>query len=127
MKAAADGGPHSGTFTELSVTATPGSQHSFSAKADTSGGTHTGFFTELSVMAVPGRVHSFSAKGGVVPTPPPVQRPGGSGGGHGPLTRWPDPDKEKFVRDELRRKRILKEDDELMELAALIVSSGILD
>ena len=50
-------------YTSLSVTATPGKPHSFSAKAAAAGaGPHTGLFTELSVTALPGPRHSFTAK-----------------------------------------------------------------
>ena len=56
--------PHTGLFTELSVTATPGPRHAFSPKdSATPGiGDHTGLFTELSVIALPGMRHSFTAK-----------------------------------------------------------------
>ena len=47
--------------TELTVTATPGKPHSFSAKAAAAD-----IITELSVMAIPGRRHSFSAKSAAI-------------------------------------------------------------
>ena len=52
-------------YTALSVSATPGKPHTFSAKEAApaeAAGPHTGLFTELSVTALPGKIHSFSAK-----------------------------------------------------------------
>ena len=121
------GGPHTGTFTELSVTATPGPIHSFSAKDEAAApsGPHTGLFTALSVLSLPGQRHTFSAKteaiAPVIPEPEPA--PEIYGGGGGPLQGWPDAKEKEYFR----RKRILKEDDELMQIAAAIVASGILD
>ena len=123
-KAPASGaGPHTGTFTELSVTATPGPIHSFSAKDEAAApsGPHTGLFTALSNLALPGQRHSFSAKTeAIIVTPPKSPEvylaPRGGGG-------YAEPEK----RLESRRDRILKEDDEIMQLVAQIVASGLLE
>lgn len=119
---------HTGLFTELSVTATPRQRHSFSAKDPATGaGTHTGLFTSLSVLALPGQRHSFSAKTEaevVIPpdTEPLIRVSRGAGGGHGYIDR-PDYEPKK----DLRKRKILKGDDELMQLVAMIVASGILE
>jgi hypothetical protein len=129
---APEGGPHTGTFTELSAQATPGQIHSFSAKDEASApsGPHTGLFTALSALALPGSIHSFSAKAEtiapVIPAPTPTARDFGAGGGIGP--DWREQRYERLKdEDNLRRKNILRDDDELMELAGFIVASGILD
>ena len=121
-------GAHTGTFTELSVTATPGPIHSFSAKdaAAPESGPHTGLFTELSIFALPGQRHSFSAKtpfiAPVTPEPEakPIRRTRGASGEY----EYEPSDTAKRIA---QRRRILTEDNELMELAAYIVSSGILE
>jgi len=55
-------GEHTGLFTALSVTGTPGQIHSFLAKDAADAWPHTGIFTELSVMALPGVRRSFAPK-----------------------------------------------------------------
>ena len=126
-EAAPEAGPHTGTFTELSVTATPGPIHSFSAKdaAAPVAGPHTGLFTELSVLALPGQRHSFSAKTEaeiVIPPSIPIDIEPAAPTGSPGLTLQPD-----YRPGKKLKSRVLKEDDELMELAAYIVASGILE
>lgn len=113
---------HAGLFTELSVLGIPGKRHSFVAKTASDIVEHSGLFTELSVLGIPGKRHSFLDKTEAVEVVAPilvapVSAPTGSPG----LTVKPDV---KFKVT--NRKRILKEDDELMELVAQIVASGVL-
>ncbi len=118
-------------ITQLSLTGTPGRRYSFSAKSGAAPPTPkgVGLMTELSVLALPGMRHTFSTKG-VAPTPTPVPTPapvgptgaGGGGGGIIAAQRW----REEYPR---RKKidQLDKDDKEIMELAAIIVQSGILD
>lgn len=109
--------------TRLSIIAIPGRPYSFSPKLEA--GLHVGTFTRLTVTAIPGRRLTFIAKESEVIVVPPVppEPPGppdvsfGAMGGGGPLA-------EQRVRD---HKRILREDKDLTEFIAIILTSGILD
>jgi hypothetical protein len=83
--------------TQLSVTATPGARYSFSLKARVRDTTQ---FTELSVTATPGARHSFTAKASASRETP----------------------RRGLVDDWLEI-----EDEEILEMITVIVSSGILD
>jgi len=121
-KTPADVTEHTGLFTELSNTGTPGQRHSFLPKTISDAVEHTGLFTELSVLGIPGKRHSFLDKTTVedVVAPILVAPVGIPTGSPGILVK---PDLKFKVTN---RRRILKEDDELMELVAQIVTSGIL-
>ncbi len=111
-----------GPFTAQSVTATPGLIHSFIAKTPGAGGVKgEGLFTELSAIALPGIRHVFLPKI-VTPvsaySPPPYLSHGH--GGWGPETR------PRWEREEIRKK-VLKDDAEILEIIMGIVLSGRLD
>ena len=111
-------GQHTGLFTELSTSALPGIRQTFTAKTPAVPPvTHEGLFTALSTIACPGRRHSFTKKTAqeIVPT----AKTYGGGGWAGP--RW------KKTGREWRETKRYDEDRELMELAKMIVTSGILD
>lgn len=115
-------GTHTGLFTELSVMATPGGIHAFVAKTPATPGTgdHIGLFTELSVMAIPGMRHVFHAKTAwAEPVPiPSLPAPGhGAGGGGG---GWLATREAAAYRD-WERERILREDNELLELLPILL------
>ena len=116
-------------YTQLSPTATPGRRYSFVAKFAATG-THIGSFTALSVMALPGPIRSFLAKTAVVVVVPPVIVPvvpsGGGGGGGYAYTRKDDEEYFKYQRAEAHRIRVLRDDQDVMELIVIIVKSGIL-
>ena len=101
------------TYTQLSIIATPGGRHSFTAK--TSGGAGEkgeGLFTALSIIATPGGRHSFTAKTIVIPVPEEPERIFDAGGG---VTGK--------VQEDLYRWR-LRDDKEIIEIIMGIVLSG---
>lgn len=102
-----------GFFTALSVAALPGKPHVFLPKA----GTHIGLFTALSVIALPGVIRSFAAKTAVVPIPSPIVYAGG-GGGVGYVDRvYRDYEWERKAK---RREEILRDDQEILEMISMI-------
>ena len=119
-------GPHTGLFTELSVAALPGPRRSFAAKGGVAVGPHTGLFTDLSVIALPGARQSFSAKGAVViPEAPEEAAVSGIGvGGMGVALDEGEYRIKPYAKPTAKRHR---DDKDLLELAAMIVKSGILD
>lgn len=97
--------------TRLSITGTPGKHHHFTSK---SGGPHPGLFTALSITGTPGKRHTFTAKGVAV-----AKAYGGR--------QFP----EKFVISQAKaqelHERITREDNELMEILAIVLELGILE
>lgn len=116
-------------YTQLSPSATPGQPYSFPGS-----GSHTGGpFTQLSVIGVPGQRYSFSAKDpAVLPVVP--SAPSGLPGAPGGVQGWPFPGKppvthrdKKWYKEKVKRARIMKDDNELMELIAAALMSGVFD
>jgi len=97
------------TYTQLSVTATPGKPHSFAAKVPP--GPHTGLFTALSVMALPGGRHTFTAKGT-------------TGRAYDEDDFYEEP---SGMRYQAWMSKLKREDEEIAGLIMSIVQSGMLD
>ena len=140
-------------YTALSVSATPGKPHTFSAKeaapAEAAGPHVGGPFTELSVTALPGKIHSFSAKeaaavipGGdhtglftalsVLATPGPIHSFSAKSAAAAvaevigrPETSFPGARARRIKRR--RYEELLNDDIEVMMLLKKIVESGILE
>jgi hypothetical protein len=110
-------------FTELSVTATPGAKHSFAPKGATVVVPHEGEFTQLSVIALPGGRHVFLAKAEAPIVEPPIEPPVILPGG-GVVSGADDLHMEYSER---KRELLLREDEEIVEIISIIVSSGILE
>lgn len=112
---AVPGGKGLGPFTAQSVTATPGIIHSFTAKAPAVPSEKgEGLFTELSAIALPGMRHVFLPKtvAQVSAYSPPPYLSHGHGG-------WPDV-RPKWEHEEIRKK-VLRDDDEIFEMLAMIL------
>ena len=101
-------------YTELSVTATPGAVHSFTAKTPASENEHIGQFTELSIIALPGGRHVFLPKELIEPTPPvPSIEYHGGGGIY---------IKEREYEKRLELKEVIRQDDnEVYEMLSVIM------
>ncbi|MCK4816962.1 hypothetical protein KA005_14430 [bacterium] len=119
-KTPAAAGPHTGLFTELSVSALPGAIHSFTAKTPEGEGVHEGQFTALSVIALPSGRHVFLPKEFVEPTPPAPPVPYYGGGGGGGGI-WASPRDYEYERKAKLKEEILRDDRELLELLSAII------
>jgi hypothetical protein len=114
-------GTHTGLFTELSVTATPGRIHSFSPKTAASGeGAHEGLFTELSVVALPGGRHVFLPKAVAEPVPVPPSARAVGGGSGGGYTV-------SWYEHERKHEITSNDEKDIQEMLTMILSSGILN
>ena len=121
-------------YTQLSVTATPGKRHSFSAKSKGSGP-----FTALSVLAVPGTIHSFTAKTpavgheGLFTELSVIALPGGrhvflpkvSVGPTGPSSAARQ--KYRIAYEDIDLEMAIKDDRDFMDLLIIMVEAGIFD
>ena len=92
--------------TQLSPTATPGMRYSFLAKS--TGVSHKGLFTALSITAIPGMRHSFLAKGVIAPAVVETVYQVTGGGGIATI-------------------RVLKDDEEILELIIQAFAAGVFD
>ena len=115
-------------YTQLAPTAIPGRRYSFVAKFAATG-PHIGTFTALSVMALPGPLRSFLAKTEVIiipPVIPPTPSGGGGGGAYAYARDYAEYDS-KYKMAEAHRQKVLRDDEELLEILAMVLNIGILE
>lgn len=113
-----------GPFTALSVIGLSGERHSFSAKTAAAGAEKgVGLFTQLLPYGLPGKRYSFAAKDSaeveVPPIPDVVTRAGGGG-------TFVSPGKLGKTKQELWRAKLLREDEELLEMIASLFPTGVI-
>ena len=101
-------------YTQLSPIATPGKRYSFSAKGAAEAAERPeGTFTALSVLGVPGIIHSFLAKTVAA------------------AVRRPKRSKEKTwlaqQAENQRFARLVREDNELLEIISTMITRGMLN
>ena len=120
---AGEGAKGEGLFTALSAIATPGGRHVFAVKTPSGAGEKgIGPFTAQSVLAVPGARHSFTAKEFAGLPAPPLPPSLITVGGGGSVAGWPE--KPEWEYKERLRKRILRDDQEIIEIIMAMVLSG---